>query len=91
MAEPIPIAVTLGVVMKKYEEEYLPELSKASRQTDTSMFNATIRPKWKDTPINILKPMTVEAWIKTLKLAPLTKKRVKRLMKSLFDKAMSGS
>jgi len=88
MAEPVPIAVTLGAVMKKYEEEYLPELSKASRQTDTSMFNATIRPRWEDVSINSIRAMDVEAWIKILKLAPLTKKRVKRLMKSLFDKAM---
>ena len=88
MAEPIPIAVTLGTVMSKYEKEYLPELSKATRQTDSSMFNSTIRPKWKDVPVNSIRPMDVEAWIKTLPLAPLTRKRVKRLMKSLFDKAM---
>jgi integrase len=88
MAEPAPIAVTLGDVMDKYEKEYLPELSKATRQTDTSMFNSTIRPKWKDTPINVIQPEEVQAWIKTLALAPLTRKRVKRLMKSLFDQAM---
>src|SRR4051794_34743667 len=64
MAEPIPIAVTLGTVMNKYEKEYLPELSKATRQTDTSMFKSTIRPKWKDAPVNSIRPMDVEAWIK---------------------------
>ena len=87
-AEPLPVAVTLGAVMDKYEKEYLPELSKASRGTDTSMFKVQIRPRWENTPVNVIRPMDVDAWIKTLNLAPLTKKRVKRLMKSLYDKAM---
>lgn len=87
-AAPVKLVCTLGVVMDKYEKEYLSELSKATRQTDTSMFRSTIRPKWEGTPVNAIRPMDVQAWVKDLRLAPLTKLRVRRLMKSLFDKAM---
>src|SRR5665213_348995 len=74
-AAPVKLVCTLGVVMDKYEKEYLSELSKATRQTDTSMFRSTIRPKWEGTPVNAIRPMDVQAWVKDLRLAPLTKLR----------------
>ncbi|MGB8260385.1 MAG: hypothetical protein WCE75_08535 [Terracidiphilus sp.] len=88
IAEPVPVAVTLGAVIDRYKKEHLSELAKSTRDVDTSMLESTIRPKWGETQIAEIRPMEVPAWMKTLPLATPTKQRAKRLLRQLFDKAV---
>ena len=47
-----------------------------------------IRSKWGKTRIGKVKPHLVEAWLKSLTLAPKTKGNIKALMHRLFERAM---
>lgn len=88
IAEPVPVTVTLGAVIEKYKKDHLSYLAKSTRDVDGSMLDSTIRPKWGDVPVAVIRPMDVDAWLRKLPLASLTKQRAKRIMKQLYDKAM---
>jgi hypothetical protein len=63
-----------GTVIVRYEQEEMPTRRSTSIRYRSNIENR-IRPRWADTPVNQFKPMTIEAWLKTLKLAPKTKAR----------------
>jgi integrase len=86
--EPSPIVTTMGGVIERYRKEVLPELAQSTRSTYRSALKLHIEPRWGDTPIADVRPMAVDAWLKTLAMAPATKGRAQRLMKQLLDKAM---
>lgn len=73
-----------GTVIARYEQEEMPARHSTSTSYKSNIENH-IRPRWADTPINQFKPMTVEAWLKTLKLAPKTKGNIRSLMHTIFD------
>jgi integrase len=73
-----------GTVIARYEQEEMPERHSTSTSYKSNLKNH-IRPRWADTPINVFKPMAVEAWLKTLKLAPKTKGNIRSLMHTIFD------
>ena len=87
-SEPLPLAVTMGVVIDRYVKEYLPELAKSTRDTDGSMLKLHIKPHWEKIPVTEVEPMDVDAWLKTLKMAQSSKGRARRMLKQLIDKAM---
>jgi hypothetical protein len=43
-----------------------------------------VEPKWRDYPIEQIKPLLVEDWLKKLDLAPKSKSHLKNLMRVLF-------
>jgi integrase len=47
-----------------------------------------IEPKWRDFPIQNIKPLLVEDWLKKLDLAPKSKAHLRTLMHVLFNTAM---
>jgi integrase len=47
-----------------------------------------VEPKWRDYPIEQIKPLLVEDWLKKLNLAPKSKSHLKNLMRVLFNAAM---
>jgi integrase len=83
--KPVPKAVTMGAVIKKYEEDYLPGLAKSTRNTDGSLLKGR---SGGETLIAEIYGMEVQDWVKDLKLSPSSKGRARRMMKQLFDKAM---
>ena len=86
--KPLPITVTMGMLIKRYRKEHLSELRKSTRDTDGSMLHKYIEPKWGETRLSDLRAMDVDAWLKTLPIASSSRGRARRLMKQLLDKAM---
>ena len=84
----LPGAVTIGQVADRYVKEYLPELSKSTRDTDGSMLKLHVKPHWDKVPVLSVKPMAVDAWLKTLKMSQSSKGRARRMLKQLIDRAM---
>lgn len=88
---PIP---TMGKLMKKYREKYLPGLAPSTQDTDGSMLKVHFEPHWSATLISQVEAEAVEEWIKSLKRkdgkpqSSASKGRARRLMKQLIDRAM---
>jgi integrase len=76
-------ASTLGALIARYEQEEMP-VRYSTRVSYQSFIDRYIRPRWADTPISSVKPMSVEDWLKHLELAPKTKGHIKGLMSLLF-------
>lgn len=76
-------ASTVGALIARYQMEDMPARY-STRVSYQSFIDRYIRPRWADTPITSVKPMTVEDWLKQLELAPKTKGHIKALMSTLF-------
>lgn len=80
-------AVSFGAVIRRYLAEEIPErVSTASRYR--CWLKNHVEPKWQDYPIEHVKPLLVEDWLKKLDLAPKSKSHLKNLMRVLFNAAM---
>jgi len=86
--EPLPVAITMGVVIQRYLDEYLPTLSKSTQNTDGSMLRVHVRPMWGCVGISDVRAMAVDKWLKTLTMSPASVGRARRMLKQLLDKAM---
>ncbi len=77
-------SVDFGAVIARYEQEEMPERysTKAAYQ---SYINNQIRPRWAETPMNAIRPMAVEDWLRGLDLAPKTRSHVRSLMHTIFQ------
>lgn len=79
--------VSFVAVIRRYMAEEIPErISTASRYR--CWLNNHVEPKWRDYPIEQIKPLLVEDWLKRLDLAPKSKSHLKNLMRVLFNAAM---
>lgn len=79
--------VSLGAIIQRYLAEEIPErFSTASRYR--CWLKNHVEPKWGDYPIEQIKPLLVEDWLKKLDLAPKSKSHLKNLMRVLFNAAM---
>ena len=76
-------AVTFAALVDRYEEEELPERF-STRISYLSMVNTHIRPKWADFPLDKVKPMAVEDWLRQMPLAPKSKANIRSLMHPMF-------
>ena len=56
----------------------------STRTSYLSQINNQTRPRWADTPMDAVKPMAVEDWLKNLTLAPKTKSHVRSPMHTIF-------
>jgi len=76
-------AVTFTALIDRYIAEELPERF-STRISYLSMVNSHIRSKWADFPLDKIKPMAVEDWLRHLLLAPKSKANIRSLMFSIF-------
>lgn len=76
--------VEFGAVIARYEQEEMPERY-STRAAYQSYIKNQIRPRWEQTPMNAIKPMDVEDWLRGLELAPKTKSHVRSLMHTVFQ------
>ena len=72
-------APTFGALLDRYIEHELPERH-STRSSHLSNIRRHIRPRWGDQPINRLKPMAMEQWLRDMPLAPKTKVHIRSLM-----------
>jgi integrase len=78
---------TFGALIDRYLVEELPDRHSTSRGYQCWLRNH-IRPKWGEYPIDQIKPLAVEQWLKGLDLAPKSKGHLKNQMRILFNYAM---
>ncbi len=81
------LSVSFGALMQRYLSEELPERHSTASRYRCWLKNH-IEPKWRDFPIESIKPLLVEDWLKKLDLAPKSKAHIKTLMHVLFNAAM---
>jgi integrase len=75
---------SFGTVIAKYEEEEMPERYSTSAAYKSYIKNY-IRPRWSDVPLDAVKSMAVEDWLKRLSLAPKSKTHIRSLMHTIFQ------
>jgi len=78
---------TFGAVIDHYLAEELPDRHSTARGYQCWLKNH-IRPKWGEYPIDQIKPLAVEQWLKGLDLGPKSKGHLKNQMRILFNCAM---
>lgn len=74
-------------VIQRYLAEEIPERPSTASRYRCWLKNH-VEPKWRDYPIEQIKPLYVEDWLKNLNLAPKSKSHLKNLMRVLFNAAM---
>ena len=75
--------VTFAALVDRYVEEELPERF-STRISYLSLVNTHIRPKWADFPLDKVKPMAVEEWLRQLPLAPKSKANTRSIIHLIF-------
>ena len=75
--------VSFAAVVDRYLEEELPERF-STRESYLSVVNTHIRPKWADFPLDKIKPMAVEDWLRNLPLAPKSRANARSIMHLIF-------
>ncbi len=70
---------TFGALLDRYIEHELPERH-STRSAHLSDIRKHIRPRWNDYPVDKVKPMAMEQWLRSLALAPKTKVHIRSLM-----------
>jgi integrase len=73
-----------GAVIARYEQEEMPDRYSTSASYKSYLKNH-IHPRWADVPIDAVKTIVVEDWLKHLSLAPKSKSHVRSLMHVLFQ------
>jgi integrase len=79
--------VSFGAIIHRYLAEEIPERHSTASRYRCWLKNH-VEPKWRDSPIEQIKPLLVEEWLKKLDLAPKSKSHLKNLMRVLFNAAM---
>jgi integrase len=79
--------VSFGAAIRRYLAEEIPERPSTASRYRCWLKNH-VEPKWLDYPIEQIKPLLVEDWLKKLNLAPKSKSHLKNLMRVLFNAAM---
>jgi hypothetical protein len=78
---------TTSEANERYLAEEIPERHSTASRCQSWLKNY-IKPKWSKSPLNQLKPLLVEDWLKKLDLAPKSRSHLKNLMRLLFNAAM---
>lgn len=79
--------ITFGGVVGRYILEQLPERRSTSSRYRSWLKNH-IEPRWANVPLSAVKPVVVEEWIRSLKLAPKSRGHVRSIMHLVFEWAM---
>lgn len=83
------VSFTFGQLIDKYLEEELPTLAWSTQQTNRSLVELHIRPKWGDTRLADIKPLAVKTWLeREVPFGPASKARARNVISRLLDLAM---
>jgi integrase len=74
---------SFGALIDKFKAEEIPTRY-STRKSYESMIKRHIRPKWADYPLDRIKPIAVEQWLRQLELAPKSKAHIRSLMHLIF-------
>jgi integrase len=76
-------AASFGALLDRYIEQELSERY-STRKSHLSNIRVHIRPRWGEHPVDKLKPMAMEQWLRDLPLAPKSKTHVRGIMHLVF-------
>ena len=76
-------AATFGALLDRYVEKELSERY-STRKSYLSNIRVHIRPRWGEYPVDKLKPMAMEQWLRDLSLAPKSKTHIRGIMHLVF-------
>ena len=76
-------AAAFGALLDRYIEQKLSERY-STRKSHLSNIRGHIRPRWGEYPVDKLKPMAMEQWLRDLPLAPKSKSHVRGIMHLVF-------
>ena len=76
--------ISVGALIERYLREELPERF-STRVSYTSLLRKWIRTRWSEIPVNEVRALQVEHWMRSLPLAPKTKANIRNLMHLLFE------
>jgi integrase len=79
---------TMAELVAHYTEKELPTKTPYTAEVYTGYLNTWIIPTWAEHSLSDVKAVVVEAWLKTLKLAPGTKAKLRNLMHAMYNHAM---
>lgn len=74
---------SFGALLDRYIEQELSERY-STRKSHLSNIRVHIRPRWEEYPVDKLKPMAMEQWLRELPLAPKWKSHVRGIMHLVF-------
>ena len=75
--------VTFGAVIARYEKEEMPERHSTGTSYRSYIKNY-INPRWADVPLQAIRPMAVEDWLKAIPLAPKSRSHIRGVMHVIF-------
>lgn len=81
-------AVTLGTVLDRYIAEELGQVRHDTQVSYRTFLNRWIRPKWGDLELTKIRPISVEAWLKTIPRSRQTCGHIRNMFHVLFECAM---
>jgi integrase len=76
-------APSFGALLDRYIEQELSERY-STRKSHMSNIKVHIRPRWGEYPVDKVKPMAMEQWLRELPLAPKSKTHVRGIMHLVF-------
>ncbi len=79
---------TIAELVAHYTENELPTKTPYTAEVYTGYLNTWIVPTWAEHSLSDVKAVAVEAWLKTVNLAPGTKAKLRNLMHALYNHAM---
>jgi integrase len=79
--------VSIGALIDHYIERELPERRHSTQQSHSSTLKRWILPRWGDRPLEEVKPVAVEEWLRSLTLAPKTKVNLRSLFHLIYEHA----
>jgi integrase len=79
--------ISLGALIDHYVERELPERRHSTQQSHSSTLKRWILPRWGDRPLEEVKPVAVEEWLRSLTLAPKTKVNLRSLFHLIYEHA----
>jgi len=79
--------ISIGALIDHYIERELPERRHSTQQSHSSTLKRWILPRWGDRPLEDVKPVAVEEWLRSLALAPKTKVNLRSLFHLIYEHA----
>jgi integrase len=79
--------ISIGALIDHYVERELPERRHSTQQSHSSTLKRWILPCWGDLPLEAVKPIAVEEWLRSLILAPKTKVNLRSLFHLIYEHA----
>jgi integrase len=79
--------ISIGALIDHYVERELPERRHSTQRSHSSTLIRWILPRWGDRPLEEIKPVAVEEWLRSLTLAPKTKVNLRSLFHLIYEHA----